>query len=393
MREHSVIRFTRWRQPIAGDRVLQVVSHSAAFILIHYHCAGLLERAVAAILADPLDDLPAELIVVDNGSNERERACLRSLPVRIVENPANTGYAAGLNLGIAHTAADVLILMNPDVFLFPGCTSQLVNALRSGAAACGPRFYWDNEKTLLMPPTEERTAVAELASAVADRADRVARWARRRWRAHAHRHWLAQTPIDTTCLSGALIATRRDVFQHVGPFDEGFRLYFEEQDWLTRLSALSLRSQHVPSAEAVHLFNQSAAHEPRAQAWSDEAAARYATKHYPRWLPRAVAWARPHPPRLTQPTRLQPVPPLVRLRPATDSPQAAWVEVSPFARGFPAGAARVESAPGDEWTFPESVWTCMAPGDYFLTVCTRDGTELSRSCFERPPAPTTIGRS
>ena len=113
----------------------------------------------------------------------------------------------------------------------------------------------------MLPPTEERGRRDEIIRRLATRGESQARSARQRWRHHAHNHWLAEQPLISYDLSGALLAVRRDAWENTGPFDEGFKLYFEETDWLMRLKRKGLKAVYVPEAEAVHFYNQSAARE------------------------------------------------------------------------------------------------------------------------------------
>jgi hypothetical protein len=175
---------------------------------------------------------------------------------------------------------------------------------------------------------------------------------------------------------------RRDAAQQVGPFDEGFRLYFEEQDWLARAEAAGFPCLYVPSAEIVHLYNQSAVNEPRASASETDSAARYAAKHLPPWLPTLTAAIRPTgSPRLARPPAVD-LPPRLDLSDVgrMDDP-AEWVEISPLLRGYPAGATRVHGSDRMEWSFPSALWGQMALGEYFLTVCSSSGRELRRISF------------
>ena len=252
-----------------------------AIILVHYHAAKWLARAVTALRADlATSGRQAELIVVDNGSDKDERALIAQLPIRFCEAGGNLGYAGGVNLGIAQTHAERLILMNPDVEVVPGCLSALLQALDGDAAAAGPRFYWERGRKWLLPPTEERNRHSEILRRLARRGGAWAEAAARQWRRHARRHWLAEHPLRSFALSGALLAVRRAAWQIVGPFDEGFKLYFEENDWLLRLKGRGLQACYVPAAEAVHFYNQSAAQEPAAARWMGESAARFERKHY-----------------------------------------------------------------------------------------------------------------
>ena len=308
------------------------------------------------------------------------------VPVRWLRSSCNVGYAAALNTGIAGTSAEFLFLMNPDVFVLPGCTAALIRALEDGAAAAGPKFYWDHRKQFIMPPTEVRTRRSELLAALAEHGDIPARWARHQWRRHARRHWLTTKPMRTVALSGALLAVQRSAVEQAGPFDEGFRLYFEEQDWLARLVHKGLFSLYVPAAEAVHLFNQSAVQEPAAVEWFSQSNARFAKRYYGAWFLKLLAGCRRSAgPRLSPLPRIDGNPIRVSLEGLAGNPDLPlWVEISPLDRGFPAGATRVEDLAADFWSFPDDVWTYLAPGRYYITVCTAHGRELRRASFVRP---------
>jgi predicted enzyme related to lactoylglutathione lyase len=77
------------------------------------------------------------------------------------------------------------------------------------------------------------------------------------------------TPHEIDWLSGACQLVRREVFEQVGPFDEGYFLYFEELDFARRARARGVRCWHVPHSRVVHLVGQStglgARHGPQAR--------------------------------------------------------------------------------------------------------------------------------
>lgn len=356
-----------------------------AVVLVHYHGASWLGRAVEALRVDlEGHGLSADLIVVDNGSTPEEAQRIRELPVRCVDAGSNRGYAGGVNLGVAATQADFLFAMNPDVEVLPGCTAALLQALRGSAAAAGPHFYWDRERRLSLPPTEKRTRAHEWLRAIAPGGRLPARLARGRWRAHARAHWLATGELRSSSLSGALLAWRRDTWERVGPFDEGYRLYFEENDWLERLAASGLVSVYVRAAEAVHYFNQSARHSPSAASWFQESAARFESRYYGRTFlalrDRCARMAR------VAAARRPGVAPVRLASAAFDlsalSPNGGlWVEVSPSPDGFPAAAERVDPDRLSSWSLPEDVRRHLAPGDYGLRVVAASGREVAEFSF------------
>ncbi|HYL04576.1 MAG TPA: glycosyltransferase, partial [Thermoanaerobaculia bacterium] len=134
-----------------------------AVVLVHYHTPRLAAAAVAALQRDlaagegAAAGLEVEWLLVDNGSDPEGRELLASLPVRILEPGRNLGFAGGVNLGVASSSAESILLLNPDVMVLPGCTAGLMDCLRAGAAAAGPRFYWDAGRRLLLPPAEARS--------------------------------------------------------------------------------------------------------------------------------------------------------------------------------------------------------------------------------------------
>lgn len=369
-----------------------------AIVLVHYHAAELAVRAVDALRGDLAGSgVEVEWAVVDNGSDEGERSVLAALPGTRLDPGENLGYAGGVNLGVKATTAESILVMNPDVMVFPGCVGALLAALADGAAVAGPRFFWDAERRLMLPPTELRSRREEVSAALAERGGAWARRARRRWRRHAHRHWRAATPLPSYALSGALLALRRGAWDAAGPFDSGFPLYFEETDWLKRAERLGLPARYVPAAEAVHLYDQSAGREPRAAAWFATSAERFRRRHYGAWftpLFTRLQGRRRSPvaapggagPRGRRPPRL--------IGGALDltgfgRSGPLWVEVSPRAAGFPAAAERLADPLAAPWTLPAEVLGRLPAGtELTLQVVDDGGGELARYRFApTPPMP------
>src|SRR5256885_11822739 len=74
-----------------------------------------------------------EIIVVDNASSDGSAARLRAVFPDIVPHVSQTnlGFAAGANEGFRLANGGVLLFLNPDVVLAPGCVHQLAASLRS----------------------------------------------------------------------------------------------------------------------------------------------------------------------------------------------------------------------------------------------------------------------
>ncbi len=361
-----------------------------AIVIVHYHTPRLLAPAVDALRRDAeASGLELEGVVVDNGSRPEDRALMEALPFRRLSCGDNLGYAGGANLGLRATSAELAVVMNPDVEVLTGCLSALVEALCAGTAVAAPRFYWDAERRFQLPPTERIGYSAELGRLMAERNQTWCRVMRRRWRRHNRRFFTADKNLVSYDLSGALLALRRDAWQQVGPLDEGYRLYFEETDWLQRMKRAGRRCRFVAAAEAVHLYAQSTVHEGRAEQWFEDSQRRFRRRFYGAAFSRALEGLAV---RLRRGSKLSPE--LSSPETALDSDRlpatASWLEVAADAKGFPAAVRRLDASDHPlAWSqaLPQEIRQRMAPGGYFLRTVAGDGRELTLNHLEIPHHP------
>src|ERR1017187_7953172 len=82
----------------------------------------------------------SQVVVVDNASGDRSLDCCREsrLPLRVLRNSENLGYARACNQGARCGAADYMLFLNPDVRLSPGALAEPIAFLeRPEAGAVG----------------------------------------------------------------------------------------------------------------------------------------------------------------------------------------------------------------------------------------------------------------
>src|SRR5262249_11731937 len=154
----------------------------------------------------------------------------------------------------------VVGFLNPDTVPFPGVLATLLAALdgdpRVGAVA--PRLWWDETRTLLLPPIPLPTLADMVARGGGRRLAGFGDWCSRRLARWAFRTGHADRTTHLPMLSGAFLLARRRVVDEVGGFDPGFPLYLEDADWCRRVRRAGHRLAYVPAAEVVHRFDQSA---------------------------------------------------------------------------------------------------------------------------------------
>lgn len=278
-------------------------------IFVNYRSAVLTRAAAESFRRSAREaGVLAEVIVVENSADLAEAAALAGLADRTLSPGRNLGFAGGLNEGLRAARGDVLFLANPDVVFLPGSVAALEAAVRhTGVAAAGPAFFLDAAMTIHLPPAEEPhpfdLARRKLSMDPAS-AERVFLRRLRRVRRAVARTKRRET-VAAEALSGALVVTTRRTLGRVGLFDEGYPLYYEENDWQRRLRRAGGTLLCVGAARVVHRYGQSTRKEPRAASWFAESERRYFTRHFGERGNRALAalalapqWPKPLPPPL-----------------------------------------------------------------------------------------------
>jgi GT2 family glycosyltransferase len=231
-----------------------------SLIVVNYRSAALCRGAVQS--ARDASSEPLEIVIVDNSCDPREAAALESIGAdRLIVAGSNLGYAGGANAGIAASSGSVAVVSNPDIVFAAGCVDRLAEVLGGRVALSGPRFSWDAGGAWLLPPAEVTTLRGEVSRRLASRsAVRAMRRSRRRFLDRVA-FWRAASPLRVAAVSGALMAVERNAWRRVGKFDERYRLYYEEIDFMRALGREGLELRHVPAARCRHIYDQSAASE------------------------------------------------------------------------------------------------------------------------------------
>jgi GT2 family glycosyltransferase len=218
--------------------------------------------------ADPDRGIDLELVLVDNGSTEPETATVVEMLVDrlspdvhvVVRRDARPfNWSALNNAAAAGSRGEVLLFVNDDVQGgTPGWMELLVaQALRPEVGAVGARLVYPNGQL------QHAGIVLGLAGA----AGHVLAGLEPGKPGYLG---LAALARDVSAVTGACLATRRDVFEQLGGFDEALGLDFNDVDYCLRARRRGLRVVFEPGAELVHLESPS-----RGTSLSEETAAAF----------------------------------------------------------------------------------------------------------------------
>jgi N-acetylglucosaminyl-diphospho-decaprenol L-rhamnosyltransferase len=239
---------------------------------------GCLQSLEPEIRANP----GARVIVVDNASGDRSVEIIGGAIkasgyegwCSLVAAPRNGGFSYGNNLAIRtwreRTAPaggelgpfpDYVWLLNPDTLVLPGALTELVAFMESrpevGIAgsrstspegeihASGFRFHglWSEiDQALRLGSLKRRGKLAAVGSFL-----------------ERHRVGLpaSDEPARVDWVSGSTFFVRREVFERIGMFDEGYFLYWEETDFCLRAARAGFSCWHLPASVIMHIGGES----------------------------------------------------------------------------------------------------------------------------------------
>jgi GT2 family glycosyltransferase len=234
-------------------------------VIVNYRSAKLVVACLET-LARERQELPdLRVVVVDNPGGDDSLEVLRNAVdvhrwhdwVEVRAMPRNGGFAYGVNAGVQPALAapdppDAFLLLNPDTYVHPGAVATLARFLDAhpGVGMVGSRLE-DADGTVQHSRFRFPSIASELDGGLS--LGIVARLLHKRVTCPP----LVDTPHEIDWLSGACQMVRREVFDLVGPFDEGYFLYFEELDFARRAHDLGVRSWYVPQSRVVHLVGRS----------------------------------------------------------------------------------------------------------------------------------------
>jgi hypothetical protein len=212
----------------------------------------------------------AEVLVVDNGSEDGAPEAARQRGARVIAMGRNAGFAAAVNRGIGESRGEWLAVLNTDVEMDPDYLAKLLTAAEAGSA-------WFATGKILVAGSNDR---------IDGTFDAMCRGGTS-WRVGSGRTDCAAFSAERQIWSPPFTAVllRAEVFRRAGLLETSFESYLEDVDFGLRCAALELAGIYVPGALAWH---QGSATLGR---WHPETVRRMArnqlflvARHYPRRL-------------------------------------------------------------------------------------------------------------
>jgi len=207
---------------------------SLDIIIVNWNAGDHLRDCLASIARTRTGPELRRVTVVDNASSDGSLYGLEdlSVPLEIIRNDKNVGFAAACNQGAATSTADYLLFLNPDTRLFPNTLETVAHFMESERAAgigiCGVQVVDSAGRPGIS------CAPFPTLRAFFGRMTGLHIVLPRLFPSYHHTPAeLSQSRLVDQVI-GAFYFVRRDLFTRLGGFDERYFLYFEEVDFAPR---------------------------------------------------------------------------------------------------------------------------------------------------------------
>ncbi len=226
---------------------------SIDIIIVNWNSGEQLRKCLESIVSCNKDSYELnQIIVVDNASNDgsMDKLNVFDLPLRVIANAENRGFAVACNQGAMGSGADYLLFLNPDTRLFE---DSLIKPL-----------------VFMEQPENQKIGITGIQ--LVDENDRVARTCARfpmpgmfffkmlgldklfpqYFPSHFMSEWDHGETREVDQVMGAFFLIRRQLFKTLGGFDEHFFVYFEEVDLSYRAYNIGWKTIYLSDAKAYH---------------------------------------------------------------------------------------------------------------------------------------------
>jgi GT2 family glycosyltransferase len=215
-----------------------------SLIIPCHNQAHLTEACLKSLFATLPPAWAGQVCMVDDASSDSTpdllaRWAKREPRLHILRNATNAGFIAACNRAARRARGEILIFLNNDLILLPNWLDPLLDVLRAhpNAGAVGGKLIYPDGRL------QEAGGVVFCDGSAMNFARGEAR--------------LEAPHIDfvreVDYCSGALLATRKRLFERLGGFDAHYApAYYEDADYCFRLRQLGYRSYYQPASAVVH---------------------------------------------------------------------------------------------------------------------------------------------
>ncbi|MFN4220958.1 MULTISPECIES: glycosyltransferase family 2 protein [Novosphingobium] len=228
-----------------------------SIMLVNWNTREMTLECLRSVYAETRE-VPFEVILVDNGSNDGSADAIRAeFPqVVLMAESENHGFAIATNISVARARGRYVLLLNTDTLVLDGAIDKLLAFARRRPEAkiWGGRTLFE-DRTLnptscwgRITPWSVTCMATGLAKAIGNAAI---------FNPEGYGGWDRGTERNVDIVQGSFFLIEKAFWDELGGFDPAFFMYGEEADLCARARAKGARPRMTPDATIVHYGGRS----------------------------------------------------------------------------------------------------------------------------------------
>lgn len=233
--------------------------------IVEFNTKDLLRECLKSILDQKWEN-EVKVWVIDNNSQDKSAVMIKSQfsEVKLIKSSKNRGFAGGQNLALKKIKSDFVLLLNPDTKIPPGSIDQMVEFMGRypdcGISSCKLTF----ESGELQPNGGDLPIGFPLISWLfnLEMFGDFPNFHRRDENYYKYER-------EVGWVAGTFMMVRKEVFEKVGFFNEGYFMYFEDVELCLRTIKAGFKVMINPEVVVSHISGASSKN-PRFAQWRGE---------------------------------------------------------------------------------------------------------------------------
>jgi len=227
--------------------------YSLTIILVNWNSGDQLRNCLQSIEKAKKSNFNLkEVIIVDNASIDNSLDNIKDikLPIKIIKNSKNYGFAKACNIGSKEAKGDFILFLNPDMIIFEDTFVNLFNYINEHdkleIGIYGIQLLDENgniQKTCARFPSLWNLIVRSMGL------DKVNP---KIFKSYRMEEWNHKDTKEVNHVIGAFFLVKKHLFKELDGFDEKFFVYIEDLDFSKRAYDLGYRTVYITQAQAYH---------------------------------------------------------------------------------------------------------------------------------------------
>lgn len=214
-----------------------------SIVIVTWNIKDIFKKCLSSI--DRYADLPYELFVIDNNSEDGTKDLLANYhptnllltKFEVIYNPRNVGLSQAANKGMKRVSGEYVLLLNPDTQFLEPSFSKMISIARAI-----PKLGMLGFK-IISPNGKIQWSISRLPGVWRQVESRLGLW---------KPHFDYNKFQETEQINASVALMPKKVLDEVGLWDDGFFIWFEENDFCFRARQAGYKIYYSPEVSIMH---------------------------------------------------------------------------------------------------------------------------------------------